>query len=358
MIKDYSNVPVTKTITNSKDEEVILNFNNIPVNIKSGESVTVDVKTSEQLAVLDHRAQELDLSIEDAGVKVADAAALTEALADETITNIKIEEDMTITDTIVASHTVTINGNGKTITNESGNVFNVLGENTVLTLDNINVVASDNTPVKVGDKNLGEGKSLKAIIGKDATLTGKYFGVSVFGEGSSVDVYGKISILEDGYCIAGNGLASYAGKTTVNIEEGAELIAPMGFALYLPQDGVVNINGGTLEGASVVGIKAGELNINGGTLKATGELVELPSATYNGKTPTGDVVAIEVNKSYEGGRVDKNIKVNVTGGELTSANAYAIREVNMDSSDITAEVTGIYSEKEIIADNVFIYNKI
>ena len=290
--------------------------------------------------------------------EVSSVANLKSALSNKDITEINITEDVEIAETLQANHTVTVNGNGKTITGDNVNLFHVTGTDTVLTINNAKLVATENgTAVKVGDKNLGTDKKLKAVIGKDVKITSKYFGVTVFGENSTVDFYGTINITDDGYGIAGNGLEEYAGKTIINIKEGSEIKAntEKGIALYLPQDGTVNIEGGTLEGASVVAIKSGALNITGGTLTATGAKVELPSASYNGKTQTGDVIAVEVNESYAGGQTDKNIKINVTGGTLTSKNAYRIREVNVDSSDITIDVRGLYSVKNSLSETVNVY---
>ena len=290
--------------------------------------------------------------------EVSSLEELKEALANSEINTIELKNNIDgLTETLVVEQSVTINGNGNTITaNENVNIFQVSGTDTILIVNNAKLVTTGSgVAVRIGDKNLGTDKNLKAIIGSDVEITSKWFGVAVFGENSSVDVYGKINITDDGYGISGNGLASYAGKTTINIKEGAEITAPNGYALYIPQDGTVNIEGGNLEGASVVGLKAGTLNVTGGILTAKGNKVALPSATYDGKTPTGDVIAVEVNNDYIGGQIDRNINISVTGGTLVSNNAYIIREVNVDSSDIEIEVTGNYAVKISSAENVNIY---
>lgn len=260
-------------------------------------------------------------------VEVATKDELKAALEDKAVTKIILNADIAGTsETFTISRTLEFDGKGHTITGNK-NIFHVLGKEATLTINNVKLVANDSaTAIKVGDQNLGTDKHLKAVIGKDVEITSKYFGVTVFGENSTVDFYGKINITDDGYGISGNGLEKYAGKTVINVKEGAEIKSENGYALYLPQDGTANIEGGTLEGASVVGLKAGKLNVTGGTLKATGAKVALPSASYNGKASTGDVIAVEVNESYTGGKTNKNIKVNVTGGTLESTNAYIIFE--------------------------------
>ena len=47
--------------------------------------------------------------------------------------------------------------------------------------------------------------------------------------------------------------------------------------------------------------------------------------------------------------------LDVAGGTLASTNAYIIREVNADSSDIEIEVTGLYSTKQVLDTNVNSY---
>jgi len=64
MIKDYSNVPAIKKITNITGEQVLLNLNNIPVILEANEELTVSVKRSEHLAVLETRAADLKLVVE------------------------------------------------------------------------------------------------------------------------------------------------------------------------------------------------------------------------------------------------------------------------------------------------------
>lgn len=64
MIRDYSNVPAIKKITNTTGEQVLLNLNNIPVVLDVNEELTVSVKRSEHLAVLETRAAALNLAVE------------------------------------------------------------------------------------------------------------------------------------------------------------------------------------------------------------------------------------------------------------------------------------------------------
>lgn len=78
MIKDYSNVPAIKKITNTTGEQVLLNLNNIPVILEANEELTVSVKRSEHLAVLETRAADLKLAIETVDVNEEEPVVVNE----------------------------------------------------------------------------------------------------------------------------------------------------------------------------------------------------------------------------------------------------------------------------------------
>jgi len=207
---------------------------------------------------------------------------------------------------------------------------------------------------------MGTDKHNKVTVGADATIESNAYGVTIFGEGSELVLNGKLISTgiagDESYAIAGNGSESYNGNSIITINEGAEIDADdNSFCIYHPQNGTININGGYLHGQSVIGLKSGRVNITGGRLVANGVNVE-PVHEDSGQHPTGDVIAVEVNNNYYGGKTDKNIQINVTGGTLESENAYKIREFNVNAPDITIEVDGKYSVKTEISDKINVYD--
>lgn len=62
MIKDYSGVPVDKIITNNTGEDKYINFLNVPIELKSNMDTIINVRTSEELALLDGKLREMDMS--------------------------------------------------------------------------------------------------------------------------------------------------------------------------------------------------------------------------------------------------------------------------------------------------------
>lgn len=62
MIKDYSGVPVDKIITNNTGEDKYINFLNVPIELKSNMDTIINVRTSEELALLDGKLREMDMN--------------------------------------------------------------------------------------------------------------------------------------------------------------------------------------------------------------------------------------------------------------------------------------------------------
>jgi len=284
---------------------------------------------------------------------------LIDDIANPEVRNIKLTADMPLEDTLTVDHDLTIDGGGNTVSAEGKNVFKVLGDNVEVTLKNIKIeTTGSGTGVRIGNQNLGDDKVNKVILAEDAEIVADSYGATVFGKNSEIDVYGKITVNStdgEAYCISGNGAARFAGETTVNVYDGAVLTANGGFCIYQPQTGEINITGGTLTGDSVLGIKSGTVNVSGGTLTANGEFVDPITKSTDGKVPTGDVIAVEVNKSYDGGKTDKNININVSGGTFDQGNGYKIREANF-TDGITINVTGEYDIMTNMYEGVNVYD--
>ncbi len=88
-------------------------------------------------------------------------------------------------------------------------------------------------------------------------------------------------------------------------------------------------------------------------LTATGEKVE-PQSCSNGIEATGSVIFIEENVAYK-----DNIKINITGGTLTSTkNNPIIVELNPTigtEKELSSEVTGMYSVKNTTENSAVFY---
>jgi hypothetical protein len=181
--------------------------------------------------------------------------------------------------------------------------------------------------------------TVKANVSIETGLPVMVYGNGVAGS-AQLDVYGKLMVsvrydTTSAYAtISGNGTAGYGG-TIINIYDGAEVINPYDVAMSIPQDGVVNVYGGTITGATAIGIKSGTLNISGGTLRATGQAIIPTPGWSDGINASGCTVQIESNDAYSG-----DIVVNITGGTIISGNGYALYEY-LDLGNTDTEVTSI-----------------
>ena len=94
---------------------------------------------------------------------------------------------------------------------------------------------------------------------------------------SVLDMEGGVVVGTDNAAVAGNGSADLTGSTTINMTGGTLIgrIKSSGYiacGIYHPQNGVLNMTGGTIYADNGVGIlmRAGDANITGGTITATG----------------------------------------------------------------------------------------
>ena len=339
MIRDYSNVPVKKTITNNTDHRVVLNFNNINIEIEAKQTVDVEVKRSEDLAVLMHRVEACELEIADIGAEVSTQEDLKEALKDETVSTVKLAEDMKLTEVLKTTRDLTIDGNGKTLTVPAKGIQ---AAGAKVELKNVNIVSEKDNALTIT-----AGGSAK--IDATCTITSPNACVAILDEGSSLEVAGTLNAGNDA-CIAGNGLKN---GTVIDIYDGAKLVSE-DITLFIPQNGTVNIHGGEIIGKTAIGIKAGTLNILGGTITANGDRLD-PIKSNDGMKPWGDAIAVEVNSAYAGGKEDNNIKIHIAEeANVSSVNGDIIRVLN--SAEKSIEVTGAYTNAKT-EGNVTVYSK-
>jgi len=261
--------------------------------------------------------------------------------------------DFETTAPVAVEKTITFDTNGKTITRTKAttnydNFFTVQNNGNLTitgggTITTTSVDGEKGAAVVVtkGVLNLG-------LNGNGATLSGDYTsvviygniagttpisstfnmtsgtttdGIYVFGYGAELNVSGG-TVTRSGSraAISGHGSSAAAG-TVINISGDANIIgAADDIAIYHPQNGVLNITGGTITAGSPIHMKSGDLNVSGGTITATGAFSD-PSENPSGANATGDAILLLSQTGYTG-----DLKLNINGGTITSANGYAIRE--------------------------------
>ena len=262
-----------------------------------------------------------------------------------------------VTNTINAN--ITIDLNGKTLSVGNNNpFFRTNGEVTIqngtidtkstyacvivnaynkLTLKNVKItgVTGDN-----GKNLVNVCSNAEVTIDKDTVLTASGSnGAAVFiGQDAdakyTLNVYGKVIQESKSFAISGNG--SYKGTTTINIYDGAE-VKSASVAIYHPQAGVINVNGGLVEGYCAIGIKSGTLNINGGTVRGTADDHVLDDSNSTSGTIIYDGSAIIVDSRSTG--YAGNVNINVTGGTVESYYSTAIREIGEQDKPNMTQLT-------------------
>jgi hypothetical protein len=272
---------------------------------------------------------------------------------------------------------IIINFNGKTVTANANTgkyaepaILIASGNGGKIIFKNGSLVRTEDSPygvIQIGqlagkgkENTVFDLKGTNIILEKDFTLKVNWYGITVLGSNSTLDVYG--TILTDGaYTISGNYSGQYLQNITVNIYDGAKLESTSDSAIYMPSYMNVNIFGGEIIGKTGIGIKLGNLNITGGKITATGDKTPDKNLkpTGNGFNPTGDAIFVEVNDTYykhyqTNNQIDtQSLNINITGGTITSEKANVIRVYNPTKStpEFNFDLTKSFGE-----NNTILYN--
>lgn len=280
---------------------------------------------------------------------------LAKAVKDATDSTVVLLQDTTITERLNITNNVTLDLGGHTINIEGTNNKIAAQQNANVTIKNGNVISNTNYGLQSQDNailNIAKDLNIK-VSGTDGNA--EQYGVTIFHK-ATLNFEGNITVEKTGAfaCgISGNGNEPKTTNTTVNIL-GGSIKVEEGVAIYHPQVGKLNIKDGTLEANTTLGIKSGEIDISGGTLKATGAKNDADAMPENIKL-TGDTVYIEQNTAYYG-----HVSVNITGGQLISANGYIMQEFNPTigtEKERNTVVTGNYETRTILENNVTIFTE-
>lgn len=311
--------------------------------------------------------------------------ALTEVKNEEELKNaikdggeIVLQDNITLTDIIeIKDGNVIINMNSKNITIEKGAFKIFKGKVEFTGKGTIKDVREGNscTVWAYGSTNLKDSEYTTLNIGKDVTIDTTQWGVCLgnavkdnkVAYGLTLNFDGKIissGIESGGMTIFGNvkNGCSYDKKCdltnapVVNIGKTAYIKADGDVALYGAGIGIWNINGGSFESKSVIGIKSGKLIINDGLFTAIGD-PKTGELYGNGIYSTGSSIQIENNKGYA-----SNMEIVINGGTFNSKKGLSIYHYPpTDSNNALNSIVingGVFNAKfELLKnDNVTIEN--
>ena len=254
--------------------------------------------------------------------------------AAENGTDIELLSNVEATGINVTGKTITLNIGTHTITaatpDETNAIFKVTG-NGNLTVNGSGSIVNKKTTANYHAFRVAEGGAL--TIGEGVTVTANQCCVFIRDKGSTLTTSGNLTSSAT-FAIAGNGSEGWGG-TTVTIAGGSvSATNDDGFAIYQPQSGTLNITGGTITADNPIGIKSGALNISGGSIQATGTYHKVVETYGNGINPSGSAITIDSNGAYAG-----QVKINITGGTISSETSPAVREVGSDDELVSIGVS-------------------
>lgn len=214
-------------------------------------------------------------------------------------------------------------------------------ENGELTLTGKGTLDVKDSYVNVwGHEDSTSGKKTVFNVDKDVTIMGStgiaiFFDVKEAAYNTEVNFAGTIKATDIG--ITTNGFIVKEEGPVVNIKKGAVITATDddGTGIYCAGTGTYNIEDGvTITGATGIEVRSGKLNVKGGTI--TGTAKELVSkANGKGTTTLGAGIAVVQHTTL------LPIEVNITGGNITGAEALYVNNTQENSAEAWAKVKAL-----------------
>lgn len=251
-----------------------------------------------------------------------------------------VEGDLIIQDSTATAEPV-VSADYKTITYEAGKIL-YTGSGTAIVPENGGTVtlksgivdaSAGGTGIYASGNCIPENAGDTTKVHSTVTVEGGYvhtreYGIGVQGRGATANISGGVIATVDNAAVAGNGTSNakeYLGGTTINISGGTMIghITTSGYiavGIYHPQNGALNISGGTIYADNGVGIciRNGSLDISGDAkIIATGNEAGKVGDAAN-QIP-GKSVVIDYSSGYNHGNssVDSR-EVNIEGGYFSA----------------------------------------
>ncbi len=282
------------------------------INNADGKTVVLNKDTTENVEVPQGITVTLDLN--------------GKTLTEEKVLNVK--GNLTVKDSTAGQPSVDGNYN---VSYQSGKIVNIKedGETPEEKANRVTVCVQSGGTFTLESGTLESKKNYTVEITDNAhaVINGGYQvaqegGPTVHGSGAVLDVNGGVIEGIDNSAVAGNGSKGLGG-TTINISGGTLIgrIQSAGYianAIYHPQNGVLNITGGTIYAENGVGIlmRNGELNVSGNpsiiaTGTVSGQVGDKPSNV------PGNALVIDYATGYNhDNEITDSRKVSIQGGEF------------------------------------------
>ena len=279
---------------------------------------------------------------------------------------IQLESDVTITDCISVTKTVTLDLNGHKITfspNVTEENKNKLSTRAAFNMDTAGITFTIQDNSGNGSIESKRADNSNVIIVSDGelvveggTISNNWYVVYVSQSGRATIKGGTLES-KVASALSTNGSSAdkddYSGNAVINVE-GGTLISEQDVTIYVPA-GTLNISGGNIKGATAVYAKSGITTITGGALSS--ESAEADFQHYpGGCAATGDAVVIEAC-DYPNGEPT----VRISGGQFTSTNASAVayyqyenheaQEISISGGTFSSDVSSMVAENYECVNN-------
>ena len=280
------------------------------------------------------------------GVTIPAGKTLTLDLNGNTLTaQVVVLGDLTIEDSTMTEgplisedgkYTVTYANSGK-ITSAYTTVDAQRGG--TVTLESGMVESTGNIALFATGNSMPGGNAINSTVNiNGGYVFAREFGASPQGNGATININGGVIEAQDNAVIGGNGTnttTNNLGGYTINMTGGTLIgrIETGGYVscgIYHPNDGTVNVSGGTIVSTNGAGIvaRAGRTNITGGTIIALGDSATKGKVGDSRVVVTTSGVVLDLAAGYPGAEIENgkatNAQVNISGDPDISGNASAV----------------------------------
>ncbi len=268
--------------------------------------------------------------------------------------SIRVSGNLTVKDSSIGTTVPTVSEDGNyTVTYDSGKITST---GSVVITQNNGIFTLESGSIESGYCALcaGSGSTTSGTV----NVYGGYVLAQEFGvltaKDSTANIYGGVIETKDNAVLGGNGTAGQGGYT-INVYDGT-LIGRITTAdyvscgIYHPNEGSVNVSGGTIistRGAGIVA-RAGQTNVTGGTIIALGK-ADLTGKVGDSRivVPTSGIV-LDLAAKYPGAEIADNVATNadvyVSGEAKISGSKSSIGVI--DESDSSG--SGVKEQDNVI----------
>lgn len=297
------------------------------------------------------------------GVTIPAGKTLTLDLNGNTLTaQVVVLGDLTIEDSTMTEgplisedgkYTVTYANSGK-ITSAYTTVDAQRGG--TVTLESGMVESTGNIALFATGNSMPGGNAINSTVNiNGGYVFAREFGASPQGNGATININGGVIEAQDNAVIGGNGTnttTNNLGGYTINMTGGTLIgrIETGGYVscgIYHPNDGTVNVSGGTIVSTNGAGIvaRAGRTNITGGTIIALGDSATKGKVGDSRVVVTTSGVVLDLEAGYPGAGIENgkatNAQVNISGDPDISGNASAVSVIAITvAEDDNVIITG------------------